>query len=241
MEKAFSGEFTEQKEKHIDFDNIVENTEIFLAEGEILRESQRIVAREYSNFMHEDEKDELVAFQDLCIDELSPEGHTFVAQHTDPETKKSSILGSVRLVFGNTQRIPPLEAMELIDVVDKNTGESHWPHQDMDEKIEINEICEVGRFVLIGQAKKDPETQLFISTALMQAISLDAREKEAKLMIAIMPKHVYAFTGRNGIKMTKLNGDREIKFSDSAHAKKTRERYPIYWYKLKPSLYTLDF
>ncbi len=221
--------------EELKLDSVIENTQFIPAEKEMLTQAQKIVAREYSYYMPEEQRDSELAFQDLCVEEFPSKSKTFVALY------ENAILGTVRLTFGDTERIPPLEAMDLIDVIDKKAQKSCWPHQELENNISIAEVCEVGRFVLSKEIREDAKVQLFVTLSLMETISNYAKEQNSKLMLAIMPEHVYNFTERNGLKLRKLNGDRSIIFKNSPKANEIRDKYSIYWQKLKPTLYTIDF
>jgi hypothetical protein len=242
MKEALIPKHIENSEKRLDLDNIMQNTEFFVAEGETLTKAKELVANEYANFMPSDRRDPLLAYHDLCSEELNPESSTLVAVYKNPENpENTSILGTIRLTFGDPNRTPPLEAMDLVDVVDKETGKSRWPHEDMNENIDISEISELGRLVFSKEVREDLKSQFFVAKALMQEITNLAKENNAKLMIAILPYYVYAFASRNNINLTPLNSNREIVLKDSPRAKEIRDRYSNYWENLNPSLYTVDY
>ncbi len=231
-------------ETPLDFDKVVENTEIVIADGDTLKKSQDLIAKEYSYFMEEGTRNKDVAYKDLCINEDEDQSKitTLVALYKDPENpKNSTVLGTIRLTFGDEKRNPPLEAMSLVDVVDKETRESRWPHEEAGHAIDISYVCELGRLVFSREVRKDLEIQFYVARALMQEITNHAKDNNAKLMIAILPSYVYEFAKRNNVLLTKLNTDKETILKDTQKAKEIRERYPIYWKNLNPSLYTVHF
>ncbi len=223
-----------------DLNDIVENTSVFIAEGEILEQARDIVAEEYSRFMLPELRDKDVVFEDLCLDQESLESEIFVVNYSNPENGDQTVLGTLRVVFGDENREPPLEAMGLIEIFDKNTGKSAWPHEEAGGDLLINNVCELGRLVMTDEVKKDSELQFHALSSLMKGIFSHAKSLNAEMMIAIMPTYVYEFAKRNGINLEKLNSEKELFYKDSPKAIEIREKYPAYWSKLKPSLYVID-
>jgi len=220
---------------HIVIDDIVRNTKVLIAEGEILTRAQRMVAKEYSLFMPPEKRSEQVAFSDLCDEDLNQKINTYVLLYKDPVSHTDNILATLRIAFGDTDRKPPLEAMELIDVVDSHTHTHKWPHEDMG--IEIANVCEIGRF-LLSRSIIDDEIKYILASKLLKFVYDNVRLKKAQLMISIMPEYVYKFALRSGTTLHKV--DCKINSKDTEKAKQTRKRYPIYWQKLKPALYIVD-
>lgn len=218
-------------------DDPTDKLEVVVAEGEMLQEAQNMIAREYSLFMSAKERDFATAFTDLFSDEPDEKINTFVAvDNNSLVSSTGNILATIRIAFGDTAKQPPLEALELIDVIHRNGGHG-WPHEE--KGVPINRVCEVGRLSFAPEVKK-ADLQKIVFPSLMKATFRYARSKGAELMFAIMPRRVSEFAFSNGVKITGLNDDKGLLYRDTEKAKKIRKRYPIYWENMQPTLYEID-
>ena len=94
-----------------------------------MQEAQNMIAREYSLFMSAKKRDFVTAFADLFSDEPDEKINTFVAvDNNSLVSSTGNILATIRIAFGDTAKQPPLEALELIDVIHRNCGHG-WPHE----------------------------------------------------------------------------------------------------------------
>ncbi|GEM_PF-5498344 len=227
----------------IEVDDFYKNTEIVIAQGEVLEKSRDMVAEAYAQFMPDETRSKEEAYKDLCLEDTPGEDIIFSASYSGSENNYGGcdVLATAKLTVNSSQVEQPLEATELLEVRDKKTGEINWPHMENSFcKAEGSLIGEIGRLVVNPDLKKNLEVQNLAFREVVTSLLYYAQLQEISLIYAVMPIYVAKFSFEHGVRVSLVNNEKDILLRDSDKANKIRNKYPRYWLDLNPSLYLVD-